>query len=111
MSIDLNFYTNNPLDSKSYQFEDTLKNSRKHFGFIAQDVEPLFPSVVGKTVDDKTKEERSTLSYASFGVLAIGVIKELNEKFEKTIKESNDKFEKALEKLTKKVTTLAKKVK
>ena len=63
-------------------------------GCIAQEVGKVFPVLFSE------KRGYKSLSYSDFGVLAIGSIKELN-----------DKFEKALEKLTKKVDALAKKVK
>ena len=65
--------------------------------------EKVFPNLVTE------KRGYKSLGYSDFGVLAVGAIKELNEKLEKAIKESNDKFEKALEKLTEKVDGLAKK--
>lgn len=63
-------------------------------GYIAQKVGKVFPVLFSE------KRGYKSLSYSDFGVLAVGAIKELD-----------DKFESALEKLTKKVATLAKKVK
>ena len=42
-------------------------------GFIAQEVEPLFPEFVGETNGTKT------LAYANFGVIAIKAIQEQQE--------------------------------
>ena len=88
------------LNVKNYNWKDKPDQNPKPIGFIAQDVKPLFPYVASESVNEETKETSPTLKYNSFGVLAVGAIKELN-----------DKFESALEKLTKKVDVLAKKVK
>ena len=88
------------LNVKNYNWKDKPDQNPKPIGFIAQDVKPLFPYVASESVNEETKETSLTLKYNSFGVLAVGAIKELN-----------DKFESALEKLTKKVDALAKKVK
>ena len=99
------------LDVKNYNWKGESAREHKMIGFIAQDVQPIFPSLVGSNYNEDLEKDTLTLKYNSFGVLAVGAIKELNDKLEKAIKESNDKFEEALEKLTKKVNALAKKVK
>ena len=88
------------LNVKNYNWKDKPDQNPKPIGFITQDVKSLFPYVASESVNEETKETSLTLKYNSFGVLAVGAIKELN-----------DKFEFALEKLTKKVDALAKKVK
>jgi hypothetical protein len=88
------------LKVKNFNWKDDPNNKRKMIGFIAQDVQPFFPTLVKEHKDEETDEKTLTIPYANFGVLAVGAIKELN-----------DKFESALEKLTKKVDALAKKLK
>jgi hypothetical protein len=68
------------LDVVNYHFIDECKEE-KEIGFIAQDVEQYFPSLVSEATDDRYDFKVKTLGYSSFGVLAVGAIKEL--KFEK----------------------------
>ena len=78
------------LEPKFYQMQETPEDSRYQIGFIAQEVEKVFPELITE------RQGFKGLGYQDFGVLSVGAIKELNDKFEK---------------LTKKVATLAKKVK
>ena len=66
------------LEVKNFQWKRG-NDSEKDIGFIAQDVEPLFPDLVGSMIDPDTGEINLTLKYTSFGVLAVGAIKELKD--------------------------------
>ncbi len=70
------------LSPKYYQyapFSDdeghTIKSDRFHYGFIAQEVEPLFPELVFKGADNPA-QDFMTMNYSGFGVLAIKAIQE-----------------------------------
>ena len=68
------------LDVVKYDFIGEGKKY-KELGFIAQEVEPLFPSIVSEQDDDRHEFKVKSLGYNTFGVIAIGGIKELkNEK-------------------------------
>jgi hypothetical protein len=74
------------LDVKNYHWKDSPdKDKQKSIGLIAQDVQPLFPSLVGEMTDPETKETTLTLKYASFGVLAVGAIKELKQAYDQQL--------------------------
>lgn len=74
------------LDVKNYNWKDSPDSTNpKLIGFIAQDVKPFFPSLVGEIEDSETKEVTLTLEYANFGVLAVGAIKELKVEYDKRI--------------------------
>lgn len=75
------------LNVVNYQWKDAPKKENKSIGFIAQDVEPLFPSLVGEIEDPDTNETSKTLKYANFGVLAVGAIKEMKQEYDKQIAE------------------------
>ncbi|MGE3823872.1 MAG: tail fiber domain-containing protein, partial [Bacteroidia bacterium] len=64
------------LDVVNYHFIDECKEE-KEIGFIAQDVEQYFPSLVSEATDARYDFKVKTLGYSSFGVLAVGAIKEL----------------------------------
>jgi hypothetical protein len=61
----------------NYDFIDEKKKEHKEFGFIAQEVEPLFPSLVSEQDDDRYDFKVKSIGYSSFGVVALGGIKEL----------------------------------
>ena len=65
------------LDVKNYRKKDNLDAPTKEIGFIAQDVKPLFPSLVGEVCDSDLDKPTLTLGYSTFGVLAVGGLKEL----------------------------------
>jgi len=57
----------------------------KEIGFIAQDVEQYFPSLVSETEDERYDFKVKALGYSSFGILAVGGIKELKIEKDKDI--------------------------
>ena len=65
------------LDVVNYDFISEKKKEHKELGFIAQEVEPLFPSLVSEQEDDRYDFKVKSLGYSSFGVVALGGIKEL----------------------------------
>ncbi|NEQ38266.1 MAG: hypothetical protein F6K40_19170 [Okeania sp. SIO3I5] len=65
------------LDVKNYRWKDNPEDKIKEIGFVAQDVQPLFPALVGEFKDQDADESKLTLKYAQFGVLAVGGLKEL----------------------------------
>jgi hypothetical protein len=60
----------------SYRFQNQSEDSSRTYGLIAQEVEPLFPEVVGEHVGSKA------LAYSEFVPITIGAIQELNRKME-----------------------------
>ncbi len=61
------------LSPSRYQFKNSPASAPASIGFIAQEVEPLFPEFVSES--DGTK----ALAYANFGVIAIKAIQEQQE--------------------------------
>lgn len=64
------------LEPSRYRYAAGGKDSRQAIGFIAQDVEPLFPEVVYVSEGERT-DGTYTLDYAGFGPIAIKAIQEL----------------------------------
>jgi hypothetical protein len=62
------------LEPVSYRFKTAPDSSPKAIGFIAQDVEPLFPEVVSESAGMKG------LAYGQMVTVAIGAVQELNQK-------------------------------
>ncbi len=82
----------NPLDKINqlrpveYRFKHQKESDRtKYIGFIAQEVEPLYPSLVTHTNPEGAEEgvDELTLDYSGFGVLAIKAIQEQQKIIEK----------------------------
>jgi len=72
------------LDVVNYDFIDQDRKT-KEIGFIAQEVEKYFPSIVSEATDDRYDFKVKALGYSSFGILAVGAIKELKIEKDKDI--------------------------
>jgi hypothetical protein len=64
------------LNPSSYSFRSDPTSSTT-LGFIAQEVEPLFPELVSKGKIGDSQEEIYTLDSSGFGVIAIAAIQEM----------------------------------
>ncbi|MDZ8082826.1 MAG: tail fiber domain-containing protein [Nostoc sp. DcaGUA01] len=73
------------MDVKNYHWKDNPDAQTKKIGLIAQDVQPLFPSLVGEIKNQENHETTLTLKYAEFGILAIGGLKELKTEIDNQI--------------------------
>ena len=65
------------LEPSTYHYIDNPADAQRSTGFVAQDVEPLFPNLV-RTTDDGYKG----IVYDGFAVISIKAIQELNRKIE-----------------------------
>ncbi len=73
------------LQVKEYQWKGEEGKDPVKTGFIAQEVQPVFPNLVGSVTDPETGETSLTLKYTGFGVLAVGAIKELKLEYDRLI--------------------------
>ena len=73
------------LDVKNYNWKEKPDSEPKLIGLIAQEVQPLFPSLVWERKNKRTGQSTLTLDYTTFGVLAVGAIKELRQEKDKEI--------------------------
>lgn len=62
---------------RRFHWKDEAGDGKKTMGVIAQELQPLFPDIVGETVDKETKEKLLTVGYADFGMVAIKALQEL----------------------------------
>lgn len=69
------------LNPASYSYTDDLQD-RTQIGFVAQEVEPLFPELVHRGAVGDSDQEVYQLNYSGFGVIAIAAIQELAEENE-----------------------------
>ena len=92
------------LDVKSFDYKGEAKKANQEIGFIAQEVEPHFPSLISESEDERYDYKVKAIGYSTFGVIATGAVKEL--KLEKdseiaSLKDENNKLRKELESLKK----------
>lgn len=69
------------LNPASYLYTND-PHERTQIGFVAQEVEPLFPELVHQGTLGDTDQEVYQLNYSGFGVIAIAAIQELTEENE-----------------------------
>lgn len=62
---------------RRYNWKDETDGSKKSLGVIAQELQPLFPEMVGQTEEKETGETHLTVGYSDFGMIAIKAIQEL----------------------------------
>lgn len=86
----------------------TEKESAKHsLGFLAQDVQGLFPELVGQSPSRDGGEKYLSLNYAGFGILAVKAIQEQQEQIE-TLKNENTALRQQMESLEARLLRLEK---
>jgi len=66
------------LKPSLYQFKNSA-SKENNYGFIAQDVMEIFPSLVSHVQDKERKEDVYLMNYSGFGVIAIKGIQELQK--------------------------------
>ncbi|HEY6977868.1 MAG TPA: tail fiber domain-containing protein [Chitinophagaceae bacterium] len=85
------------LDIKKYHFLESKADDKKHYGMIAQDVEKIFPEVVHHNILNSGKQDVYTMSYSTFGVIALKAIQEQQKKIEEQEK-TNHQQQRIIEK-------------
>jgi len=96
----------NQLEASRYFYKEDEKNTKECLGFIAQDVELLFPELISIGEDERNKGVY-TMDYSGFGTIAIKAVQELSSENEELktevieLKERLAKLEAAIEALTK----------
>ncbi|MEZ5058819.1 MAG: tail fiber domain-containing protein [Saprospiraceae bacterium] len=66
------------LEPKSYTYKED-NNHRPQLGFIAQEVEKIFPQLVIAPLPGKEDQMNYTMNYSGFGVIAVKAIQEQQE--------------------------------
>lgn len=77
------------LNPVTYRYKPESESSKASVGFIAQEVDELFPELVGKNAKRGGTEELLSLNYTGFGVLAIKAIQEQEEELNSLRKEND----------------------
>ncbi|MFN0037501.1 MAG: tail fiber domain-containing protein [Saprospiraceae bacterium] len=76
------------LQPMTYRYKAEESNAKHSLGFLAQDVQALFPELVGQSVDKAGKKGYLSINYGGFGVLAVKAIQEQQTEIEALQKEN-----------------------
>ncbi len=76
------------LKPVSYRYTAEAANAQHSLGFLAQDVQKIFPELVGQSIDRKGKKGYLSINYGGFGVLAVKAIQEQQAEIEDLKKEN-----------------------
>jgi hypothetical protein len=77
------------LNPVTYNFTHIKNETKKNMGFIAQEVESLFPELISM-VSDNNNQELKGINYSGFGVIAIKAIQEQQKIIEDLQKQINE---------------------
>jgi len=95
------------LEPVSYHYMAEQTSAKRSLGFIAQDVQTLFPELVGENPTLDGAKSYLSLNYAGFGILAIKAIQEQQQQIEalkvenETLRAKMESFEARLQQLEK----------
>jgi hypothetical protein len=65
------------VEVRRYRWKSEGSDAKHQLGVIAQEVQPLFPDLVGEFENPNTKEKELTVGYGDFGLIAIKSLQEL----------------------------------
>ena len=95
------------LKPVSYHYNVEDESAKRSIGFLAQDVQSLFPELVGESPVRNGQGGYLSLNYAGFGILAIKAIQEQQQQIE-SLKKENFSLSERLESLEKRIQRLEK---
>jgi Chaperone of endosialidase len=76
------------LNPVSYRYIAEDPNAKHSIGFLAQDVQAVFPELVAQSIDHNGKKGYLSINYGGFGVLAVKAIQEQQTEIEALTKEN-----------------------
>lgn len=95
------------LEPMSYRYIAEAKDAKHSLGFMAQEVQTLFPELVAQSTDRSGKEGYLSINYAGFGVLAVKAIQEQQAEIE-VLKQENEALRSKTESLEARLLRLEK---
>ena len=72
---------------RRFRWKDAQDDSKHMLGVIAQEVQPLFPDMVGEQENPQSHEKQLTVGYGDFGVIAIKAIQELKASHDEEVRQ------------------------
>lgn len=90
---------------RRFHWKDDPKPTKKTLGVIAQELQPLFPDMVGETTLKGANEKTLTVGYSDFGMIAIKALQEFKALHDAEVKALRAEHVAEIEKLTAKQQT------
>jgi hypothetical protein len=97
------------LNPVSYRYYSEAADAKRSLGFLAQDVQAIFPELVGENLSRNGEKRYLALNYAGFGVLAVKAIQEQQVEIE-ALKKENDSLRARTESLEQRLLRLEQKL-
>ncbi|HYG24029.1 MAG TPA: tail fiber domain-containing protein [Verrucomicrobiae bacterium] len=72
---------------RRFRWKESEPDSKHMLGVIAQELQPLFPEMVGSYENPETKQKTLTVGYSDLGVVAIKAIQELKQQHDSELSE------------------------
>ena len=72
---------------RRFRWKESEGDSKHMLGVIAQEVQPLFPDMVGEQENPQSHEKHLTVGYGDFGVIAIKAIQELKASHDEEVRQ------------------------
>ena len=88
------------LSFRRFRWKDEPETSKHEFGVIAQEVQPLFPDIVGENTPIGETEPRLTVGYSTFGTIACKALQEFKIQTDEDLGAIEANIETVEEKLT-----------
>jgi hypothetical protein len=95
------------LQPVSYHYKVENESAKRSLGFIAQDVQVLFPELVGENQTRDGQDSYLSLNYAGFGILAVKAIQEQQQEID-ALKVENEALRKRMDSLETRLERLEK---
>ncbi len=96
------------LQPMQYRYVAEKSDAQQSIGFMAQDLQTVFPELVGKFIDRETNKEYLNVNYNGISVLAIKAIQEQQVEIE-TLKKENEALKAQFQSLEARLLQLEKK--
>ena len=77
---------------RRFQWVGSTSNATPSIGVIAQELQPVFPSMVSEVQDPKTQSKHLTVAYGDFGVIAIKAIQEMKAGHDAEVKQLREEL-------------------
>jgi hypothetical protein len=75
------------IQVRRFRWKDDAPEAKHHLGVIAQELQPLFPDMIGELEDPETKEKSMTVGYSDFGMVAVKALQEFKAQHDSEVTE------------------------
>jgi hypothetical protein len=72
---------------RRFRWKEDAADARLHLGVIAQEVQEIFPDMVGEMQDPETGEKSLTVGYSDFGMISIKALQEFKKQHDAEVSE------------------------